>query len=266
MQDSEQPAEREPADAADVPPAQSTSTGKQRLLAALKVARELLPGDSRYGDRLSTSGREPRNVLARQLSEAASKRPGLLSEVGMGALQVWEAVAEGQTRESGPRTLAIVFTDLVGFSNWALEAGDEAALTLLRDVGEAIEPPVLERGGDVVKRLGDGMMAVFESAQNGVDAVFEARERLEGVQAPGYVPEIRAGMHLGSPNRLGDDYLGVDVNVAARVADEASGGALLVSGQALEALDPERLKVRKKLLFRAKGVPDDITVYSIRPR
>jgi adenylate cyclase len=266
MQDSEQPAEREPADTADERPAQSTSTGKQRLLAALKVARELLPGDSRYGDRLSTSGKEPRNVLARQLSEAASKRPGLLSEVGMGALQVWEAVAEGQTRESGTRTLAIVFTDLVGFSNWALEAGDEAALTLLRDVGEAIEPPVLERGGDVVKRLGDGMMAVFESPQNGVDAVFEARERLAGVQAAGYMPEIRAGMHLGSPKRLGDDYLGVDVNVAARVADEASGGDLLVSGQALEALDPERLKVRKKLLFRAKGVPDDVTVYSIRPR
>jgi adenylate cyclase len=237
-----------------------------RLVSALKIARELLPGDSRYGDRLSTSGREPRNVLARQLSEAASKRPGLLSEVGMGALQVWEAVAEGQTRESGTRTMAIVFTDLVGFSSWALEAGDEAALTLLRDVGEAIEPPVLQRGGDVVKRLGDGMMAVFTSAQDGVDAVFEARERLERVQAAGFVPQIRAGMHLGSPKRLGDDYLGVDVNVAARVADEASGGDLLVSGQALDALDSERLKVRKKLLFRAKGVPDDITVYSIRPR
>jgi adenylate cyclase len=264
MQDSEQPAKRDPEATQEEQPAQTT--GKQRLLAALKVARELLPGDSRYGDRLSTSGREPRHVLARQLSEAASKRPGLLSEVGMGALQVWEAVAEGQTRESGPRPMAIVFTDLVGFSNWALEAGDEAALTLLRDVGEAIEPPVLERGGDVVKRLGDGMMAVFGSAQDGVDAVFEARERLDGVRAPGYVPEIRAGMHLGSPKRLGDDYLGVDVNVAARVADEASGGDLLVSGQALEGLDPDRLKVKKKLLFRAKGVPDDITVYSIRPR
>jgi adenylate cyclase len=137
---------------------------------------------------------------------------------------------------------------------------------LLRDVGEAIEPPVLERGGDVVKRLGDGMMAVFSSAQHGVDAVFEARDRLAGVEAPGYAPAIRAGMHVGSPRRLGDDYLGVDVNVAARVADVSTGGDLLVSGQALEALDADRLKVKKKLLFRAKGVPDDITIYSIRPR
>jgi adenylate cyclase len=264
MEDPQQPAERAHEEAAAEQPAQGM--GKQRLMAALKVARELLPGDSRYGDRLSTSGREPRHVLARQLSEAASKRPGLLSEVGMGALQVWEAVAEGGAREHGDRPLAIVFTDLVGFSNWALEAGDEAALTLLRDVGEAIEPPVLERGGDVVKRLGDGMMAVFSSAQHGVDAVFEARDRLAGVEAPGYAPAIRAGMHVGSPRRLGDDYLGVDVNVAARVADVSTGGDLLVSGQALEALDADRLKVKKKLLFRAKGVPDDITIYSIRPR
>jgi hypothetical protein len=41
---------------------------------------------------------------------------------------------------------------------------------------------------------------------------------------------------------------------------------LLVSGQALEALDADRLKAKKKLLFRAKGVPNDVTVYSVRQR
>lgn len=154
----------------------------------------------------------------------------------------------------------------MGFSKWALEAGDDAALELLRDVGEAIEPPVVDHGGNVVKRLGDGMMATFPDPEQGVEAVFEARESLAVVEGAGYRPRIRAGMHLGSPKRLGDDYLGVDVNVAARVADEASGDELLVSGQALEALDRDSLKVKKKLLFRAKGVPGDVTVYSIRPR
>jgi adenylate cyclase len=255
MADSKQPAQR----------GEEESSSRQRLLAAVKVARELLPGDSRYGDRLSTSGSQPRHVLARQLADAASRRPGLLSEVGMGALQVWEAGTAGEGPNDGERRLAILFTDLVGFSNWALEAVDEAALELLRDVGEAIEPPVLDHGGEVVKRLGDGMMAVFASAQDGLDAVLEARGRLDGVEAPGYKPQIRAGMHLGTPKRLGDDYLGVDVNVAARVADEASAGDLLVSGQALEALDSDGLMVKKKLHFRAKGVPDDITVYLVRP-
>jgi adenylate cyclase len=239
---------------------------KRRLMAAVKAARELLPGDSRYGDRLSTSGSEPRHVLARRLSDAAAKHPGVLSEVGLSALQVWEAVAEGDGRDAVERPLAIVFTDLVGFSDWALSAGDEATLHLLRDVAVAIEPPVLDRGGEVVKRLGDGMMAAFAEPSAGIEAVFEARERLREVEAEGYRPRIRAGMHVGTPKRLGDDYLGVDVNVAARVADEASADELLVSGQALDELDRESLKVRKKLLFRAKGVPQDVAVYSVRSK
>jgi len=240
------------------------AASKQRLIAALKLARELLPGDSRYGDPLSASGSEPRHVVARRLTEMARERPGLLSEVGLGALQVWEAMAEGGEREHGDRPLAIAFTDLVGFSAWALEAGDDAALELLRDVGQAIEPPVVAHGGEVVKRLGDGMMAVFGDPVEGFQALVEARERLAGVEAAGYRPRMRAGMHVGTPKRLGDDYLGVDVNVAARVAEEASPGELLVSGQALETLDREAMRAKKKLLFRAKGVPGDVTVYSIR--
>ena len=64
---------------------------------------------------------------------------------------------------------------------------------------------------------------------------------------------MRAGMHVGSPRRLGDDYLGVDVNVAARVADDASGGEFLVSGDALEELDRDSVSARKKLLLPRQG-------------
>jgi adenylate cyclase len=108
------------------------------------------------------------------------------------------------------------------------------------------------------------MMAVFDAAEPAVDAVLEARGRLGGVEVAGYGPRMRAGMHVGSPRRLADDYLGVDVNVAARVADSASGDELLLSGAALEALDPERVSARRKLRFRAKGVPDDVNVYTLR--
>jgi len=56
--------------------------------------------------------------------------------------------------------VAVLFTDLVSFSEWALQAGDELAVELLRQVGKAIEPPILTRRGQVVKWLGDGLMAV----------------------------------------------------------------------------------------------------------
>ena len=239
---------------------------KVRLMTALKLARELLPGDSRYGDALSTAGNSPSQQAGRQLGELASERPGVLKEAGLSALQVWDAVARSAGRQQGADETVIVFTDLVGFSDWALKVGDDTAVELLRDVGEAIEPPVKEHAGVVVKRLGDGIMAAFRDPDDAAAAIFEAFDRLESVEAHGYRPGMRAGMHLGEPKRLGEDFFGVDVNVAARVADAASAGELLVSGNTLEELDSDAYSARKKLLFRAKGVPSDIAVHSLKRR
>jgi adenylate cyclase len=236
-----------------------------RLVTAARLARELLPGDSRFGDPLSTAGSEQPLVVGRSLSRLTEERPGVLREAGLGALQVWQSIAEAQGRGRGDAECAIVFTDLVGFSAWALEAGDDAALDLLRDVGQAVEPAVTGHGGRVVKRLGDGLMAVLPSADDGVQAVFEARERLEPIEVAGYVPRIRAGMHVGRPRRLGGDYLGVDVNIAARVADEAGPDELLISDRALALMDADALSVKRKRFFRVKGVPKDVTTYSVRP-
>ncbi|MFL5867951.1 MAG: adenylate/guanylate cyclase domain-containing protein [Thermoleophilaceae bacterium] len=233
------------------------------LLTAAKLVRELLPGDSRFGDPLSTAGRAQPEVVGKRLADLTAERPGVLREAGLSALQVWQAVSEAQGRGQGDERMAIVFTDLVEFSDFALEAGDETALELLRQVGEAIEPPVGEHGGEVVKRLGDGMMAVFPEPQQALDAVVEAQERLSGVQADGYQPRIRAGLHVGQPRKLGGDYLGVDVNIAARVAEEAGPDELLVSDRAMAELDGEALKAKRKRRFSVKGVPKDLTVYSV---
>ncbi len=154
-----------------------------RLLLATKLARELLPGDSRFGDPLSTAGDRQTELLGRRLSELTAERPGVLREAGLSALQVWQGFAEVQGRGRGEQQLAIVFTDLVEFSHWALEAGDDAALELLRDVGEAIEPPVREHGGRVVKRLGDGMMAVFPQASDALDALVAEGGPIAGLAA-----------------------------------------------------------------------------------
>jgi adenylate cyclase len=241
----------------------------QRLLRLARMARQILPGDSSYGDPLSTAGNKPGDVAGRHLTELSVERPTVLREAGLSALQMWQALAESQGRGHGDRDLAIVFTDIVGFSNWALTAGDENALRLLRAVAEAIEPPVRDRLGEIVKRLGDGMMAVFEEADEAVAAVLEAQRRLGAVEVDGFRPEIRAGMHIGRPRSLGGDYFGVDVNIAARMAEDAGGGELIVSDRALALLDQEELVVRKKRGFRlrgVKGVPPDLSAYAVSAR
>jgi adenylate cyclase len=233
-----------------------------RLMGLARRGRAKLPGDDRYGDPLSTSGESAPEVLGRSLSSLTSGRPGVLRELGFGALQVWQAASEAQGRGRGHDELAILFTDLADYSAWALESGDTLALELLRDVGEAVEPAVGHAGGRVVKRLGDGLMAVFAAAQDAVDAAFEARERVSRISIEGYQPRLRAGVHVGRPRKLGGDYLGVDVNVAARLTERADPEQVLISEPALARLDTSRLNVRRRR-FKAKGAPKELSVYSI---
>lgn len=68
-------------------------------------------------------------------------------------------------------------------------------------------------------------MAVFEDPGQAIEAAHAAARALESVEIGGHRPRLRAGVHTGRPRRLGSDYFGVDVNVAARVAEAAGAGA-----------------------------------------
>jgi adenylate cyclase len=240
--------------------------GRPTMVEAAKWARQLLPGDSEYGDPLSTARGTPPQALARRLSELSAERPSALREMGLSALQVYQAVSEAQGRGRGKQDVTILFTDLVDFSSWALEAGDTSSLELLRTVGSALEPPIEEHHGRVVKRLGDGLMAVFPDPPQAVGAALEAMGALEEVEVDGHRPRLRAGIHLGRPRKIGDDYIGVDVNIAARVAEAASGSEVLISDRAAAQLDESALKLQRKRRFKAKGAPSELEVYSVEPR
>ena len=68
---------------------------------------------------------------------------------------------------------------------------------------------------------------------------------------------------MGRPRRLGGDYLGIDVNIAARVAAAAAGDEVLVSGPACERLGDGAFDVRRRRRFRAKGAPKELEVYAV---
>src|SRR5688572_1794822 len=91
----------------------------KKLLRLAKLMREVLPGDSELGDPLSTAGDDPSHLLARRLAETAPERPSVARELGLGAIQVWQALSEAQGRGRGEAEMTIMFTDLVDFSSWA---------------------------------------------------------------------------------------------------------------------------------------------------
>jgi adenylate cyclase len=235
-----------------------------RLLTAVRRARERLLGDDELTRRLASSRHRPADIAARELVVLRGESPGALGELGLVALQAWQSFAEHRGRGRGDVEIAIMFTDLVGYSAWALEAGDEAAITLLGEVSDAIEPPIGRRKGEVVKRLGDGLMAVFWDVSTATEAAFEARARVEAIAVSGYRPRLRTGIHLGRPRKIGRDYLGVDVNVAARLAQAARAGEVLVSERALVAVGDTDMGATKRDLH-AKGVPASLVAYALSP-
>lgn len=242
----------------------SSPSGRLEVLAKLaRGARRILPGDSDFGDPMSTGGDQASQQLGRRIAEISADRPSILRELGLGTLQVYEALASGGWDERGETDLSIVFTDLVQFSDWALDVGDTAATELIRQVDGQITPIFTDHNGRIVKRLGDGLMATFLEPSEAVDAVLEANEAIASVDVLGEKPKMRAGAHHGRPRRVGRDYLGVDVNVAARVAQAAKADELLVSGAVREKLDDDRFRVKRKLRFRAKGAPKDLEVFSV---
>lgn len=236
-----------------------------KLVASARQVREQALGDDEFVDMLSTARGRPADLAARQLVASRAAEPGVLGELGLTALQAWQRLSERQDRGRGKVDVAILFTDLVGFSSWALEAGDRQAVRLLRDFGKAVEPPILERRGEVVKRLGDGLMGAFWDAGNAVEAAFVAHEQAALIEVDGYRPRLRTGIHIGRPRRLGGDYFGVDVNIAARLAEAAKPGEILVSDSTLAAIDPAMVSAKNRR-FRAKGAPADLAAHVIQRR
>ncbi len=107
-------------------------------------------------------------------------------------------------------------------------------------------------------------MAAFGNPQKAIDAVFAAQQELALLSLDGFRPRLRAGLHLGRPRRVGGDYLGVAVNVAARIGERAKADEILISQEVLARIDSDGLRLRRKHFLTApKGAPKDLTVYRV---
>jgi adenylate cyclase len=128
---------------------------------------------------------------------------------------------------------AIVFTDIVGFTQLTDEHGDDLALSLL-ERQEKMVRDALPECSRVVKELGDGLLLWFDDARAAIDTCIRLQQlfELDDADVPLWV---RMGVHFGNPRRRGDDIVGRDVNLAARIVDLAGPGELLCAESTIEA-------------------------------
>lgn len=236
---------------------------RRSLVALVEAARELMPGDPSFGDPMSTAGASPAHVLGRRAWTLQEGRFNLLSELMLGALQVADWLESDVRGVASSDEQSILFVDLRGFSKWALDAHQDDVAQLLRHVDAVVTEIVEAHDGLVVKRLGDGAMAVFADCAPAVEAAFEAISEVGRISVDSYQPALRAGIHAGKPERIGHDYVGVDVNIAARLCEAAPSEGVLVSGSVHERL-ARRWPTPQAPEIELRGVPNEVSIHIAR--
>ena len=164
-------------------------------------------------------------------------------------------------------TGAVVFTDIVEFTRYNAERGDDAAVALLEQQSAQVRA-LLPDCARVVKELGDGLMLWIPDATAALETCLAMQEQVGARDAPDDpdAVAIRVGAHWGSPRRRGDDFVGNVVNLAARIVDLAAAGEVLVSEALLSAAgDTAPLHAQADELgpVFVKGVPDPVPLYRL---
>jgi adenylate cyclase len=170
---------------------------------------------------------------------------------------------------SQPNTVAgtIVFTDIVGFTEFTASRGDDEALALLATQDRLVQA-VLPDGARIVKELGDGLLLWFTDPVDALNCAFALHRCFDEESSARGIPLwIRVGMHHGTALRRGADLVGHDVNVAARIVDVAAPGEVLTSESVRATVDPSSPDVSFSELGPVvmKGIPMPVRLWRASP-
>jgi adenylate cyclase len=156
---------------------------------------------------------------------------------------------------------ALVFTDLVGFTDFTFEHGDEAALRLLAHQ-ERVVASLLPPDARVVKEMGDGLFLWFDRASAALAFTVAFRDAAE---RDGDLLWIRGGLHWGCPAARGNDLIGNDVNLAARLMGLSAPSEILASDDLRRALDGDTGSVTFDEIgpVVVKGIGEPVRVYRV---
>jgi class 3 adenylate cyclase len=174
---------------------------------------------------------EAERLMALKLEGTSLAGVGTGTSIDLVAQSVEEDRPDLRSAAAPDGTATIMFSDIEDSTRWTQSLGDHRWLEVLEEHNAILRSSVARHGGHEVKSWGDGFMLVFPSARLGVKCAIEIQQDLNSRTADrDAIPiKVRIGLHTGDVLRRDEDLFGTTVNLAARVADKASGDQILVS-------------------------------------
>jgi class 3 adenylate cyclase len=158
------------------------------------------------------------------------------------------------------RVLAtVLFTDMIDSTKKAAEIGDQKWKELLEEHDKIAREEVEKNNGKMIKSLGDGFLATFDSPTRALRCAFSVRQSLNklGIQ-------IRAGIHTGECIFSGNDISGIAVHIASRITEMASPNEILVSNTVRDLVYGSGILFEDKGEYKLKGIEEKRALFSLK--
>jgi len=183
--------------------------------------------------------------------------------VGDNAGEIADAIEEFLTGAPVPvtsdRVLAtVLFTDIVGSTEKAAALGDRRWRDLLDQHHAIIRRNLARFRGHEIKTTGDGILATFDGPARGVRCACAIAEEMQPLGI-----DVRAGLHTGECEVIGDDVGGIAVHIGARVAALAGAGEVLVSSTIKDLVAGSGLRFGDRGSQPLKGVPGEWRIFAV---
>jgi class 3 adenylate cyclase len=157
------------------------------------------------------------------------------------------------------RALAtILFTDIVGSTEMAARLGDRRWRDLLESHDAAVRRELAAHRGREVKTMGDGFLAVFDGPARAIRCATAIRDDLRRIGIG-----VRAGIHTGEVELMGEDVGGMAVNIGARVGALGRDGEVLVSSTVKELVVGSGIEFEDRGVHTLKGAPDEWRLFAV---
>jgi class 3 adenylate cyclase len=157
------------------------------------------------------------------------------------------------------RVLAtVLYTDIVGSTEHAARLGDRRWRDLLATHDALVRAEILRFRGGLVKTTGDGVLATFDGPGRAIRCSWAIRDSAKTIGI-----DVRAGLHTGEIEMIGDDIAGIAVHIGARVLAHAGGGEVLVSSTVKDLVAGSGINFIERGEHELKGVPGAWRLFAV---